>query len=56
MFGTGTEAIALLRAQQLNGLYRIIPRCEVKWEKKQAHHRNYPQPKQAFIDTIVVLG
>jgi hypothetical protein len=27
-----------------------------KWKKKQAHHRNYPRPTQAFIDTIVVLG
>ena len=35
---------------------RVIKRKMSKWKKKQAHHRNYPQPTQAFIDTIVVLG
>jgi Transposase DDE domain/Insertion element 4 transposase N-terminal len=35
---------------------RVIKRKMSKWKKKQAHHRNYPRPTQAFIDTIVVLG
>jgi len=34
---------------------RVIKRKMSKWKKKQPHHRNYPQPNQEFVDTIVIL-
>jgi hypothetical protein len=42
MFGIGSEAVSLLRAQRINALYRIIPRSKVKRIlKKTGRHRAF---------------
>src|SRR5581483_5536542 len=50
MFRIGTEALALLRAQRLNALYRIIPRDEVKRVLAQAGRRRLcPRLPDLFV-------
>jgi hypothetical protein len=59
MFGIGTEAAALLRAQRLNALYRIIPRGEVKRVlSKTARHRRFcPRlPNLFMVYFVLALG
>lgn len=34
---------------------RVIKRKMSKWKKKRPHHRSWPQPKQKFRDSIVIL-
>lgn len=51
----GTEAVALLRAQRLNALYRIIPRCEVKWALAQGGRRRFcPRLPDLFVVYFVL--
>jgi hypothetical protein len=45
MFRIGTEAVALLRAQRLHSLYRIIPRVEVKRALSQSGRRSRSCPR-----------
>ena len=55
MFRIGTEALALLRAQRLNALYRIIPRDEVKRVLAQAGRRRLcPRLPDLFVVYFVL--
>ena len=55
MFQIGTEAVALLRAQRLNALYRIIPRREVKWALAQGgRRRRCPRLPDVFVVYFVL--
>src|ERR1017187_2812210 len=56
MFRIGTEAVALLRAQRLNALYRIIPRGEVKRVLAQTgrHCRFCPRLPNLFVVYFVL--
>lgn len=55
MFRIGTEALALLRAQRLNALYRIIPREEVKRVLAQAGRRRLcPRLPDLFVVYFVL--
>jgi hypothetical protein len=55
MFSIGTEALALLRAQRLNALYRIIPRDEVKRVLAQCGRRRLcPRLPDLFVVYFVL--
>jgi hypothetical protein len=55
MFRIGTEALALLRSQRLNALYRIIPRQEVKRVLAQAGRRRLcPRLPDLFVVYFVL--
>jgi hypothetical protein len=59
MFGPGSEAVALLRAQRINCLYRIIPRKLVKSIlKKTGRHRAYCPlvPNLFMVFFVLALG
>lgn len=34
---------------------RVVKRKMSRWKKKRPEHRNYPQPKQKFVKSIVLL-
>lgn len=55
MFRVGTEALALLRAQRLSALYRIIPRDEVKRVLAQSGRRRLcPRLPDLFVFYFVL--
>jgi hypothetical protein len=59
MFRIGTEAVALLRAQRLNALYRIIPAREVKQALVESggHRRSCPRlPSRFMVYFVLALG